>query len=226
MKFFIDTANLDEIRQAKSFGLIDGVTTNPSLFSKEKTDWKTLAKAICREVNGPVSLEVVGVKAADMIAEARELVRLGPNVVVKIPIIDEGLIAIRELSGMGIETNVTLVFSPLQALLAAKAGATYVSPFVGRLDAIGHNGMDVVDQILTIFGNYGMSTQVLVASIRHPGHVLEAAMLGADVATIPFKVIRELLKHPLTNSGLETFLKDWQNVTTEAKPATRKGARR
>lgn len=226
MKFFIDTANLDEIRQAKSFGLIDGVTTNPSLFSKEKTDWKTLAKAICREVNGPVSLEVVGVKAADMIAEARELVRLGPNVVVKIPIIDEGLIAIRELSGMGIETNVTLVFSPLQALLAAKAGATYVSPFVGRLDAIGHNGMDVVDQILTIFGNYGMSTQVLVASIRHPGHVLEAAMLGADVATIPFKVIRELLKHPLTNSGLETFLKDWQNVTIEAKPATRKGARR
>lgn len=226
MKFFIDTANLDEIRQAKAFGLIDGVTTNPSLFSREKADWKPLAKAICREVDGPVSLEVVGVKAKDMIAEARELVRLGPNVVVKIPIIDEGLIAVRELSGMGIETNVTLVFSPLQALLAAKAGATYVSPFVGRLDAIGHSGMELVEQILTIFGNYGMATQVLVASIRHPGHVLEAAMLGADVATIPFKVIRELLKHPLTDSGLATFLKDWTNVTTETKPTAKKRAAR
>lgn len=209
MKFFIDTANLDEIRQAKAYGLIDGVTTNPSLFAKEKGDWKTLASAICREVDGPVSLEVIGTDSAAMIREARELVKLGPNVVVKIPVTDQGLVAVRSLTDMGIETNVTLVFSPLQALLAAKSGATYVSPFVGRLDDVGQDGMLLVEQILNIYSNYGMSTQVLAASIRHPQHVLQAALVGADVATIPFKVIRDLLKHPLTDSGLAAFLSDW-----------------
>lgn len=209
MKFFIDTANLDEIRQAKAYGLIDGVTTNPSLFAKEKGDWKTLASAICREVDGPVSLEVIGTDSAAMIREARELVKLGPNVVVKIPVTEQGVVAVRSLTDMGIETNVTLVFSPLQALLAAKSGATYVSPFVGRLDDVGQDGMLLVEQILTIYSNYGMSTQVLAASIRHPQHVLQAALVGADVATIPFKVIRDLLKHPLTDSGLAAFLSDW-----------------
>ena len=209
MKFFIDTANLDEIRQAKVFGLIDGVTTNPSLFAKEKGDWKALATAICREVDGPVSLEVIGTDSAAMIREARELVKLGPNVVVKIPVTDQGIIAVRSLTDMGIETNVTLVFSPLQALLAAKAGATYVSPFIGRLDDVGQDGMLLVEQILSIYKNYGMGTQVLAASIRHPQHVLQSALVGADVATIPFKVIRELLKHPLTDSGLAAFLSDW-----------------
>ncbi|HBE94059.1 MAG TPA: fructose-6-phosphate aldolase [Desulfovibrio sp.] len=220
MKFFIDTANLDEIRQAKAYGLIDGVTTNPSLFAKEKGDWKTLASAICREVDGPVSLEVIGTDSAAMIREARELVKLGPNVVVKIPVTEQGVVAVRSLTDMGIETNVTLVFSPLQALLAAKSGATYVSPFVGRLDDVGQDGMLLVEQILNIFSNYGMSTQVLAASIRHPQHVLQAALVGADVATIPFKVIRELLKHPLTDSGLAAFLSDWgkSHGSSGAKP--------
>lgn len=209
MKFFIDTANLDEIRQAKAYGLIDGVTTNPSLFAKEKGDWKILASAICREVDGPVSLEVIGTDSAAMIREARELVKLGPNVVVKLPVTEQGVVSVRSLTDMGIETNVTLVFSPLQALLAAKSGATYVSPFVGRLDDVGQDGMLLVEQILNIYSNYGMSTQVLAASIRHPQHVLQAALVGADVATIPFKVIRELLKHPLTDTGLAAFLSDW-----------------
>ncbi len=209
MKFFIDTANLDEIRQAKAFGLIDGVTTNPSLFAKEKGDWKALATAICREVDGPVSLEVIGTDAESMVREALELVKIGPNVVVKIPVTDQGIVAVRTLTNMGIETNVTLVFSPLQALLAAKAGATYVSPFIGRLDDVGQEGMLLVEQILNIYERYGMSTQVLAASVRHPQHVLQAALIGADVATIPFKVIRELLKHPLTDAGLAAFLADW-----------------
>lgn len=215
MRFFIDTASLEEIRRAKDYGMMDGVTTNPSLMAKEVSDgdWRTQAAAICREVDGPVSLEVVGTTAAEMITEARELVKFGPNVVVKIPMIAEGLIAVRELTSMDIETNVTLVFSPLQALMAAKAGATYVSPFVGRLDDIGHDGMQVVEEIVTIFDNYDYDTEVLVASVRSPQHVLRAATMGADVATVPFKVLEQLTRHPLTDSGLEKFLADWNGMT-------------
>jgi transaldolase len=212
MKFFLDTANLEEIRQARAYGLIDGVTTNPTLFSRESGDWRTLAEQICRETPGPVSLEVIGQTAAEMIAEANELVKIGPNVVVKIPMTLEGMTAVKELTAQAIDTNVTLVFHPLQALLAAKAGASYVSPFVGRLDALSQNGMEVVEQIVAIFRNYDFGTQVLVASVRHPMHVLEAALCGADVATIPFAVIRELSRHPLTDKGLETFLQDWEKV--------------
>lgn len=212
MKFFLDTANLDEIRQARAYGLIDGVTTNPTLFSRESGEWRSLAEEICRETPGPVSLEVIGQTTAGMIAEANELVKLGPNVVVKIPMTLEGMAAVKELTAQAIDTNVTLVFHPLQALLAAKAGATYVSPFVGRLDALSQNGMEVVEQIVAIYKNYDFRTQVLVASVRHPMHVLEAALCGADVATIPFGVIRELSRHPLTDKGLETFMKDWEKV--------------
>jgi transaldolase len=212
MKFFLDTANIEEIRQARAYGLIDGVTTNPTLFSRESGEWRTLAEQICRETPGPVSLEVIGQTAPEMIAEANELVKIGPNVVVKIPMTLEGLAAVKELTAQAIDTNVTLVFHPLQALLAAKAGATYVSPFVGRLDALSQNGMEVVEQIVAIFKNYDFGAQVLVASVRHPMHVLEAALCGADVATIPFSVIRELSRHPLTDSGLETFMKDWEKV--------------
>ncbi|QLA16219.1 fructose-6-phosphate aldolase [Desulfolutivibrio sulfoxidireducens] len=212
MKFFLDTANLDEIRQAKDYGLIDGVTTNPSLFARESEDWRTLAEKICRETPGPVSLEVIGQSAGEMIAEANELVKIGPNVVVKIPMTLEGLKAVNELTAQAIDTNVTLVFHPLQALLAAKAGATFVSPFVGRLDALAQDGMEVVGQIVAIFKNYDFRTQVLVASVRHPMHVLEAALLGAEVATIPFAVVKELSRHPLTDKGLEIFMKDWEKV--------------
>jgi len=217
MRFFIDTANLDEIRRAKEYGLIDGVTTNPSLFAKESEGWKTLAKKICKEVDGPVSLEVVGTTSAEMIKEAKELVKIGPNVVVKIPMLMEGLVAVKALSAMEIETNVTLVFSPLQALLAAKAGATYVSPFVGRLDDISHDGMEIVSQIVSMYDNYGFATEVLVASVRNPLHILDAALMGADVATIPFNVLQKLAKHPLTDAGLEKFLADWEKKT-KAKP--------
>ena len=212
MQLFIDTANLDEIREAKRLGLIDGVTTNPTLLSREGGDWRAIMAAIVKEVPGPVSLEVVGTKADEMIAEARELVRFGPNVVVKIPMTMEGLAATRELHAQDIPTNVTLVFSPLQALLAAKAGAAYVSPFIGRLDAIGHDGMELVGQIRSIYDNYGMQTKIIAASVRHPKHVLDSALLGCDVATIPFKVLGELASHPLTNSGLEAFLKDWDKL--------------
>ncbi|BBD07689.1 fructose-6-phosphate aldolase [Desulfovibrio ferrophilus] len=212
MRFFIDTANLDEIHQAQKYGLIDGVTTNPSLFAKEQQDWKELAAAICKAVDGPVSLEVVGLTAEEMVAEARELVKFGPNVVVKIPMIMEGLVAVRQLSQMGIDTNVTLVFSPLQALMAAKAGATYVSPFVGRVDDTGADGMELIEQIVTIFNNYNFKTQVLVASIRSPMHIVESALMGADVSTIPYKVLERLAKHPLTDKGLADFLADWKNT--------------
>jgi len=212
MLFFIDTANVIEIKKAKEYGLIDGVTTNPTLLAREGGDWRKQAETICKEVEGPVSLEVVGITAREMVAEALDLVKFGPNVVVKIPMLAEGLIAVRELTSMDIATNVTLVFSPLQALLAAKAGATYVSPFVGRLDQIGHDGMELVEQILSIHENYGYATKVIVASIRHPKHVLDAAMMGADVATIPFGVIDQLVKHPLTDAGLEAFLKDWKKL--------------
>ena len=212
MEFFIDTANLDEIRQAKAYGLIDGVTTNPTLLAREGGDWRARMRDICAEVDGPVSLEVIGTTAPEMLDEAEKLLGFGSNVVIKIPMIAEGLKAVSELAKRGVKTNVTLVFSPLQALLAAKAGATYVSPFVGRLDGIGHDGMDIIESIVTIFTNYGFPTKVLVASIRHPKHVLDAALLGAHVATIPFSVIGELARHPLTDSGLAAFLADWKKL--------------
>lgn len=212
MQFFIDTANLQEIREAREFGLIDGVTTNPTLFSREGGDWKETAKEICKEVDGPVSLEVVGLTAPEMIEEAKELVKFGPNVVVKIPMLKEGLKAVRILSSMNIDTNVTLVFSPLQALLAAKAGATYVSPFVGRLDGIAHDGMQTITEIVEMYANYDYETKVLVASVRHPRHVVDSALIGADVVTIPYSVLTQFVKHPLTDSGLEAFLDDWKKV--------------
>lgn len=216
MKFFIDTANLDEIREAKELGLIDGVTTNPSLVSKEgckdREDFKKLIYEICEVVQGPVSAEVVSTDVDGMVKEAKELAEIHQHVVVKIPMITEGLKATRQLAEAGIKINVTLVFSPLQALLAAKAGATYVSPFVGRLDDISHTGMELVGQILEIYQNYIFETEVLVASIRNPLHVLEAAQMGADVATIPFKVISQLAKHPLTDIGMKQFLDDWKKV--------------
>lgn len=208
MQFFLDTANLEEIRKAKEYGLIDGVTTNPTLLSRESGDWKKLVASICREVEGPVSLEVFSEETDEMLEEARELVAIGPNVVVKCPCTANGLKACKQLAENGINVNMTLVFSPLQALLAAKAGAAYVSPFVGRLDAVGHFGMDLVKQIVSIYENYDFSTQVLVASIRNPTHVLESALIGADVATVPFSVLMDLLKHPLTEKGLRAFVED------------------
>jgi len=216
MKFFIDTANLGEIREAKELGLIDGVTTNPSLVAKEgcknREDFKKLVYEICEVVQGPVSAEVVSTDVDGMVKEARELAEIHEHVVVKIPMITDGLKATRQLAEAGIKINVTLVFSPLQALLAAKAGATYVSPFVGRLDDISQTGMELVAQILEIYQNYIFETEVLVASIRNPLHVLEAAQMGADVATIPFKVISQLAKHPLTDVGMKQFLDDWKKV--------------
>lgn len=211
MKFFIDTANLEEIKEANSLGVIDGVTTNPSLVAKEKCDFKQRIIDICNIVDGPVSAEVVSLEASGMVSEGLDLAALNKDkVVVKLPMTKDGLKACKQLTGMGIKTNVTLIFSPNQALLAAKAGATYVSPFVGRLDDISHNGMDLVEQILTIYGNYDFASQVIVASIRNPLHVVEAAMMGAHVATIPFKVIESLSKHPLTDIGIQKFLADWE----------------
>ncbi|NOZ68172.1 MAG: fructose-6-phosphate aldolase [Deferribacteres bacterium] len=212
MKFFIDTANTDEIREAWDLGVIDGVTTNPSLIAKEKKNPLKLFKEICSIVDGPVSAEAVSLDAQGMIREAKKLAKIHKNIVVKIPMTKDGLKAVKKLSGLGIKTNVTLIFSPNQALLAAKAGATFVSPFVGRLDDISHCGMDLVSQILDIYENYGFETEVIVASIRNPLHVVDAAMMGAHVATIPFKVIEQLSKHPLTDIGIEKFLKDWENV--------------
>jgi transaldolase len=210
MQFFIDTANVQEIRAAMDMGLVDGVTTNPSLMSKEAGDWREIASEICRMVPGPVSLEVIALDAEGMVAEARDLMQYGPNVVVKVPMTAEGLKAVRILKSMDIETNVTLVFSAAQALLAAKAGAAYVSPFLGRLDDVGQDGMELVQQILTIFANYGFSTRIIAASIRHPLHVLDAALAGAHIATVPFKILGQLMKHPLTDKGIEAFLKDWE----------------
>lgn len=210
MKFFIDTANLEEIRKAKELGLLDGVTTNPSLVSKEGREFKPLIKEICDIVDGPVSAEVVSTDADGMVKEARELSKLADNIVVKIPLVKEGLKAVKILSVEGVKVNVTLCFSAVQALMAAKAGATYISPFVGRLDDIGHIGMEIVEQILSIYENYGYDTEVIVASIRNPLHVLDAALMGADIATIPFKVMEQLIKHPLTDIGLERFLADWK----------------
>jgi transaldolase len=213
MKFFIDTANPGEIRKAYEMGVIDGVTTNPTLISKENIDFKSLIEEICGIIQGlPISLEVLSLDAGGMIKEARNLAEMGNNIVVKIPMTAEGLKAIKVLVSEKIKTNTTLVFSPTQALLAAKAGATYVSPFIGRLDDISQTGMDLVEKIVTIFNNYHFETEVIVASIRHPIHVLEAALIGADVATIPYKVIEQLVKHPLTDIGIDRFLEDWKKV--------------
>ena len=212
MKFFIDTANTKEIKEAWDLGVIDGVTTNPSLISKENKKPKALLKEICEIVDGPVSAEAVSLKAEEMIEEAKELSKIHKNIVVKIPMTRDGLKAAKRLSELKIKTNVTLIFSPSQALLAAKAGATYVSPFVGRLDDISHYGMEIVNQILEIYDNYNFDTEIIVASIRNPLHVVEAAKMGAHVATIRFAVIEHLLKHPLTDIGIEKFLKDWEKV--------------
>lgn len=209
MKIFLDSANIEEIRQAKALGAIEGVTTNPSLLAKEKGDWKKIIRQICKEIDGPVSVEVIATEAAGMLTEARELVKIAPNIIIKVPMTLEGLKAITELQQRGVETNATLVFSPNQALLAAKAGATFVSPFVGRLDDIGQDGMQVIQDIMTVFRNYDLSTQVLVASIRHTNHFFQAAILGADAATVPLGVLLGLVKHPLTDAGLAKFLDDW-----------------
>ena len=212
MKFFIDTANIEEIKQASALGMVDGVTTNPSLVAREGREFRGLIREICDIVAGPVSAEVVSLDSEGMVSEARDLARIADNIVVKIPLIEEGLKAVAVLSREGIKVNVTLCFSPIQALMAAKAGAAYISPFVGRLDDISHVGMDLVEQILTIYENYGFDTEVIVASIRNPIHVLDAALMGADIATIPFKVIQQLIRHPLTDIGLEKFLADWKRL--------------
>ena len=211
MKFFIDTADVKEIAAANELGLVDGVTTNPSLIAKSGRDFHEVLKEIIALVDGPISAEVVATDAAGMISEAEELAKLDKDkIVIKLPITEEGLKATKVLSKKGYKTNLTLIFSPLQALLAAKAGATYVSPFVGRLDDIGHVGMEGVDQIRTIVDNYGYTTEIIVASIRSPQHVLEAGLMGADICTIPFSVMQQLAKHPLTDIGLEKFLADWK----------------
>lgn len=209
MKFFIDTANIAEIREAASLGVLDGVTTNPSLVAKEGKDFRKLLEEICAIVDGPISAEVVATDLDGMLKEGRDLAKIHKNIVIKLPLIKDGLRAAKVFSQEGTRTNVTLCFSPNQALMAAKAGATYISPFIGRLDDVSQSGMDLIQQIVTIYRNYGFPTQVLVASVRHPMHVVEAAMIGADVCTIPFKVIEQLIQHPLTTIGLEKFLADW-----------------
>ncbi len=212
MKFFIDTANTDEIKKGLAMGLVDGVTTNPSLLAKEKKNPDETVRQILSLVSGPVSLEVLATDAKGMIEEARKLAPLGPNVVVKVPMTEEGIKAVKVLSAENIKTNVTLVFQPLQALIAAKAGADYVSPFVGRLDDISTVGMELIENIATIFSNYGFETEIIVASIRNPLHVLHSALMGADVATIPFNVLKQLMNHPLTDIGIERFLKDYETL--------------
>ncbi len=212
MKFFIDTANLEEIRDALRLGMVDGVTTNPSLAAKEKKPFDEVVRGILDLVKGPVSLEVVSLETDSMVKEGRQLAKLGEQVVVKVPMTTAGLKATRIFADEGIAVNQTLVFSPLQALMAAKAGASYVSPFVGRLDDIAHDGMALVEQILTIFNHYGFQTEIIVARVRHPGHVLEAALMGAHIATIPYKVILQLAEHPLTDKGLAACLADWEKV--------------
>ncbi|MEO8447041.1 MAG: fructose-6-phosphate aldolase [bacterium] len=213
MKIFIDTANLDEIREVNEMGILDGVTTNPSLVAKEgHKDFKTMLEKICEIVDGDVSAEVVSTKADDMLKEGRELAKIHKNIVVKVPLIKEGLKAVKVFSEEGIRTNVTLCFSASQAILAAKAGAYIISPFVGRLDDISQNGMDLISQIVQIYGNYNYQTQVLVASVRHPLHFVDASLIGADISTMPIKVIRMLDKHPLTDLGLDKFLSDWKKL--------------
>jgi len=212
MKLFIDTADIEQIREACSWGIVDGVTTNPTHVSKTGRPAREVYDEICRMVDGPVSLETISLDPDEIVAEARELAAIADNAVIKVPITRDGLKAVKRLSAEGIKTNVTVTFSPLQALLAAKCGATYVSPFVGRLDAIGHVGMELVEQIRTIYDNYDFPTQVLVAAVRHPIHVLEAALAGADVCTMFFDTMKMLYDHPLTDIGIDLFLKDWQKV--------------
>lgn len=212
MRFFIDTANLEEIKQAAAMGVLDGVTTNPSLAAKETAPYEEILAEICKVVSGPVSAEVLSTDTEGMLAEAEKLARIADNIVIKIPTIPAGLPAIKTLTEQGVMTNATLVFSSMQALLVAKAGATFVSPFVGRLDDIANDGMELIEDIVTIYANYDFLTEVLVASIRHPMHVQQAALMGAHVATMPFKVIDQLIKHPLTEIGLEKFLSDYKKA--------------
>ncbi|MDO9558545.1 MAG: fructose-6-phosphate aldolase [Syntrophales bacterium] len=212
MKFFIDTANIQEIKDGLALGMVDGVTTNPSLVAREKKGFDQVIREILSVVDGPVSLEVISPDAKGMLKEGRKLAKLGSQVVIKVPMTTEGLKATRIFASEGIRVNQTLIFSPVQALMAAKAGAAYVSPFVGRLDDVAHDGMEIVDQIITIYHNYGFETEVIVASVRHPRHVLEAALIGADIATIPFNVIAQLARHPLTDKGIDAFLNDWKRV--------------
>jgi transaldolase len=213
MKFFIDTANINDILKGIELGMVDGVTTNPSLIAKENKPFEEIISEICRIVDGPVSAEVVSLNVEGMVAEARKLAALNEKIVVKVPMTTEGIKAVKRLTAEEIRTNVTLVFSVAQALLAAKAGATFVSPFVGRLDDIGVNGMDLIQDIMTVYGNYGFQSEVIVASVRSPQHVLDAALIGADIATIPLKVIEQLARHPLTDIGVEQFLADWERRT-------------
>lgn len=212
MKFFIDTANIAEIKEAASMGMVDGVTTNPSLIAKEGRDFKEIITEISQIIDGPISAEVISLDSQGMVKEARELVKIHDNIVVKIPMTTEGLKATRILTDEGIKTNVTLVFSPLQGLMAAKAGATYVSPFVGRLDDLSQDGLVIIEQLVTIFENYGYNTEIIVASVRNPMHVLDSAILGADVATIPFSVLSKLASHPLTDKGIQAFMDDWDKA--------------
>jgi transaldolase len=212
MKIFLDTANVEQIREANSWGIIDGVTTNPTLMAHEKREYDEIVKEIVAIVDGPISAEAMCTECDDIVKEAKALSRIHKNIVVKIPMSPEGLKAVKKLSAEGVKTNVTLVFSPNQALLAAKAGATYVSPFIGRLDDIGAHGMDIIEQIMKIYRNYGLKTQVIVASIRHPIHVLQAAMLGADIATVPFDVLKKMTQHSLTDVGIEKFKCDYDRL--------------
>jgi transaldolase len=219
MKFFLDTASLKDISWAAQAGLIDGITTNPSLLAKQAGDLdpRDVLKEICSLVEGPVSAEVVALDTDGMVKEGQQLARIADNIVVKIPMLEAGMVAVRRLSSEGLRTNVTLCFSSVQCLIAAKAGATYVSPFIGRLDDVGQEGMDVIREARQMFDNYAITTQILAASIRHPRHIVEAAMIGADVATMPPEVLRKLLQHPLTDRGLEQFLADWKSVAARAK---------
>ena len=212
MKFFIDTANIEEIKEAASIGILDGVTTNPSLVAKEGKDFKELLNEIIEIVDGPISAEAVSMDYDGIMKEAKELAGIHKNIVVKVPLMKEGIKAVKSLSEIGIKTNVTLCFSATQAILAAKAGATYISPFVGRLDDISQTGMDLIEQIVQIYKNYNFATEVLVASIRNPLHIVEAGLIGADVVTVPFSVIEKLFKHPLTDIGIEKFLSDWEKL--------------
>ncbi len=212
MKFFVDSANIDEIKEAASLGIVDGVTTNPTLLAREEGKPEEIFKKICATIDGPVNAEVVSLDWEGIVEEGRELAKIHENIVIKIPMTKDGLKAVKVFAQEGIKTNVTLIFSPIQALMAARAGATYVCPFVGRLDDIGQNGMDVIAEIKQIFDNYMIETEIIVASIRHPMHVVESALIGADIATVPFSVIEKMIKHPLTDIGIERFLADWEKV--------------
>lgn len=212
MKFFIDTANIAEIKEANAMGMVDGVTTNPSLIAKEKGDFKEIITEICRIVDGPISAEVISLDEEGMVREARDLAKIHKNIVVKIPMTIDGLKAVRRLTAEGIKTNVTLIFSPLQALMASKAGASYVSPFVGRLDDLAQEGMVLVEQLVEMYGNYAFDTEIIVASVRNPLHVLDAALMGSDIATIPFNVLSKLASHPMTDKGIKAFMDDWKKA--------------